>query len=693
MNQNFLHGSIPESMGGCLKLELVQLSENSLSSTIPSAFSTFKLLTSLNLSNNLLTGDIASLFTPAATFNLLVSVDLSSNRLSSSLSSISLPPHLQILSLEANCFSGTIPPEICSAKSLRILNLDSLSTGAACVNRAPPAMRWLVKGTFAERFLQGSIPSCIWAMQNLTTLHLAGNGLKGTIGDLHGYSQLSVADLSGNYLTGTVPLTIQTHGKFAQLALASNRLSGSLSSEFVLTNVTTLLNMHTNRLSGKLPPAFYCDFTVGMDVLSGNLFACAGDANAMPQQDASYHTYVCGSANLNDALIVWCVCVGLFLLLPLICFWLCVRGGLSAGAESTTSRTTEAVTTSTVIVAALASCCGCLATGRWCFSAAVHAMRDWWAVGTAILAYRAVPKSNASDELGLLAALVIQVQMQQLFCVAVFRVTSFLLCICMVCYYIMKTGSGGPSHTLYSQQYTWVLSSAYLHGLPAAAIVISLVGLVQLLAVALVAPVCQSPPLNRASQQQEQQQADGGQEEGIARLPTMKCLERLILCAVNFAVILVVNVGYVLAVLTGFNSTTLVLIQIALSVFKVAWREGFVLWALGRMHAHTDISPGAKTIYALTMLLFDFIIAPCLATLGADGDCLYDALAGYKPVTSTYNEVLLLFICENYVLGTNATEDLYTRCRFNPVPTVAEITVQPAWLYSYQCSSGEFAHT
>jgi len=50
----------------------------------------------------------------------------------------------------------------------------------------------------------GSLPSCIFASPNLTTLHLVGNGLTGQLPDVPVNSSIRDLNLANNQLTGIV---------------------------------------------------------------------------------------------------------------------------------------------------------------------------------------------------------------------------------------------------------------------------------------------------------------------------------------------------------------------------------------------------------------------------------------------------------------------------------------------------------
>jgi hypothetical protein len=196
----------------------------------------------------------------------------------------SIPPHLfggdllESVNMMSNCMSGSLPQEICNSKFLSTLILDLVSSGKQCKRKNN------IFSEFAEDFngyqsltsLSGSIPSCIWDMTHLNILHVAGNQLSGTIGELNSNNQLQQINLGNNELTGTIPLTWQNMSSFLTLDLSNNNFSGTLSRDLVLPTINSYdsFSSRINRLSGLIP---YSLKTVPDDILTqtsleGNMF-------------------------------------------------------------------------------------------------------------------------------------------------------------------------------------------------------------------------------------------------------------------------------------------------------------------------------------------------------------------------------------------------------------------------------------
>ena len=178
---NSLTGTIPSQLGNCKSLAY-------LSGFIPSSILSLPKLVSIDLSDNrLLCGNVSSLFSNSTSKSLQY-VLLSSMSLTGSLpSSLFSLPQLDTLILSSNCITGTLPSSICSSQNLSSLILDGI--GASC-------------GKGRHISFHGTIPTCLFSMPYLSTLHLVGNGLTGTLPELSANSSLTTLSLTSNRLTG-----------------------------------------------------------------------------------------------------------------------------------------------------------------------------------------------------------------------------------------------------------------------------------------------------------------------------------------------------------------------------------------------------------------------------------------------------------------------------------------------------------
>jgi hypothetical protein len=167
-------------------------------------------------------------------------------------------------------------------------------------------------------------------LQNLKTLHMAGNGLTGDIESASLATQIQDLSLSHNKLSGTLPAFLtnitkvdlsynqfsgeEGEGEGEDSDLMSTDMSASLASEDPDGGVQqqaagTEISFEINRLSGHLPVLELesAAENSSIAVLRGNMFSC----NSIPQNDNFVNDYICGSENLNESLYVFATVFGL----------------------------------------------------------------------------------------------------------------------------------------------------------------------------------------------------------------------------------------------------------------------------------------------------------------------------------------------------------------------------------------------
>ena len=119
--------------------------------------------------------------------------------------------------------------------------------------------------------INGSIPSDLFLLKNLTEVYLYGNNLTGVIPDTIEAMNMQIIDLSTNKLTGKIPEGFGNLMSLTNLTLMINQLSGE-----VPAGIERLPNLHdirifTNNLSGTFSPDFgrYSDLKI-FDVAQNN---------------------------------------------------------------------------------------------------------------------------------------------------------------------------------------------------------------------------------------------------------------------------------------------------------------------------------------------------------------------------------------------------------------------------------------
>jgi LRR receptor-like serine/threonine-protein kinase FLS2 len=277
ISNNHLSGPVFNFVTSSARLRFINVAGNSFTGTLPPVGMIWRDLQVFNVSANLFRGGLSGLTdstNPYESLRALLTVDVSNNSLTGTLSDdLFLLPSLQNAILSQNCFEGTIPASICRNSALETLVLDSLTQN--CGNLIPSSLSPLLGGFIPKQYMSGQIPSCVWNMTALQVMHILGNGLSGTLAALPSTSQLTIVAVGSNELSGSIPLSFQTHS-FQQLDMSSNRLDGTLSSQLKLdSQITSVFSLDDNRISGDIPAALYSIGNASVyDYLQGNLFGC-----------------------------------------------------------------------------------------------------------------------------------------------------------------------------------------------------------------------------------------------------------------------------------------------------------------------------------------------------------------------------------------------------------------------------------
>ncbi|KAF2320666.1 hypothetical protein GH714_029894 [Hevea brasiliensis] len=323
LDYNLFHGPIPASLGNLQNLTGVNLSGNQLNGTLPDSFGQLSQLSALDVSLYNLIGSISEVH--FSKLNKLKFLGLSSNSFFSNVSSNWVPP-FQVQDLEVgSCHLGpTFPAWLRTQKEVTSLDISNASISDSIPNwfwdissnlsllnvsfnqlhgqlknpltvvpfadvdlssnflegptplstfeiellelsnnrfsgpipeKLAQSMPNLVFLSLSGNQLTGDIPVSIGAMVSLVVLDLSGNSLSGSIpSSIGNCSFLNAMDLSFNKLSGEIPLSFSRLNQLRSLHLSNNKLTGSLPSSFLnLSNLETL-DLGNNRLSSEIPP-------------------------------------------------------------------------------------------------------------------------------------------------------------------------------------------------------------------------------------------------------------------------------------------------------------------------------------------------------------------------------------------------------------------------------------------------------
>ncbi|KAF5189132.1 Leucine-rich repeat receptor-like protein kinase pxc2 [Thalictrum thalictroides] len=244
LSENSLSGSIPdEFFRQCGNLRAVSFAKNKLSGEIPPSLSSCSTLAGVNFSSNQLSGKL-----PAGIWSLngLRSLDLSDNLLDGEIpKGIAGLLNLRAIDLHKNQFSGILPDDIGGCLLLKMID-------------------------FSKNLLSGDLPDSMQKLSSCSYLNLRGNLFAGEvptwIGELR---SLETLDLSSNGFSGQIPDSMRNLGSLKFLRLSENSFNGNFPESLINCSELLSVDFSRNSLTGDLPGWV---FGLGLQsiLLSGN---------------------------------------------------------------------------------------------------------------------------------------------------------------------------------------------------------------------------------------------------------------------------------------------------------------------------------------------------------------------------------------------------------------------------------------
>ena len=227
LNSNQLTGNIPATIGGMREVTSIELKNNRLTGIIPSSVGNLVKVTKLDLSNNRLIGlcpEIGNMYA-------LKTLDVSDNRLEGTIPSLGKLTALATVKLSRNSLSGTIPMDW--NKNMTGLSRIEL-TNNQLEGEIPSTLALLPKLTYLcldSNRLVGEIPSTLFKVTTLKDLYLQDNQLSGELSVDFANFKLNNLDLRDNNFEGAIPEKISEGGfslSTSVLHLSGNRLTGTI---------------------------------------------------------------------------------------------------------------------------------------------------------------------------------------------------------------------------------------------------------------------------------------------------------------------------------------------------------------------------------------------------------------------------------------------------------------------------------
>jgi hypothetical protein len=639
--QNHFSGELPPNTGGMTRLIEVLLYSNALSGKFFDYFSSnqYHFLQVINIADNLFSGSLPS-------------------------SKLFFDSPLIALSMSKNCFIGTIPSSICNLneKRLQVLNLDGIGSALQCkANRVIQLPRF-VQGSFSSLGLEGTLPSCLFNMKALETLHLSGtlhqhqcidsltshllgNNLVGSIPDILDDSvALNDLTLSNNGLTGTIPVSLQLHS-FVNLDLSANRLHGTLVDNFQVAFYQHSLALAVNRLSGNLPHSILrlnaqaeTNIT-SLNVLSTNIFSCDLHSDlkeSIPSLDLYAESYSCGSSEFE---------IASYIALAIAC----------------------------VMILGVAFACY---LHRSAMLKLYEQAKLWWHVAISLLITRTSSSSSIDKQRHLQSLSGLAETKAYLVHVQIIVSWVVFVGILLVLWFIPSYAiiSSVSDSVIVSQQYGYVLSMAFLHGL-APVIFIGLTIVLLLIAFMFITAVSKrimisifsysAPPI----------------PTHYSRYLIQKYSLLFLVHLINLTVTMVVNIAYVNAILTDsqLTRTSLLTIQILVGLFKLLWNILYIPWCSIRLSSYMSHPRSMQN--RLIMSITNYIFAPVVASASVNQSCFYYVFKKFPQQVSSVD----ITLCGGYSCCVPA--DACSLCCTSPAASIFTAVTTPSFQYSYACGT------
>jgi Leucine-rich repeat (LRR) protein len=657
LQSNHLRGRIPDSIGESLQLQQVFLFKNSLTGSLPTNMVKLNRLQTLLVQDNELNGwpgpavkSIGYPHSPPQMMSALQIVDLSNNLFTGPVpTQLFELPNIRYVSITEGCFEGSLPQAVCSAPTMTHLILEGLTSGRGCATPIWDPLGLFAQGFIYGRGLDGGIPTCLFQHANLTTLHLSGNGLDGSISAPSEPKALKDLSIAYNQLSGTIPVNL-LQSSYSSFDLSNNKISGTCDDMKQWTQSDTgtnsLLSLSFNRLSGNIPTVFRgLDH---IDILDGNIFDCPNRNTNLPKQDPNYSTYICASDDYDEMLIIWVSFLGCLLFVFAVAFVVYV-----VSTKTSTISPFEGFKKSIDI---------------W-----IGNIKLWNHHANSVCTVKTPEIHDFLVFLKLLRAFT-------------FKLAVFILILFSSVYISMKMVGESGTH---SYQYRWTPSAAYLSGTLAAT----------LLVVAVLLIICftfysimkfrtdiEATSSSRAISihRVSSTAAVSGYfiQNGVDGIWNKAYIITISGFLINAVVVLVVNGIYVYLVMWRDLSTSSVLgIQIGKSIFDILWNNVALRLFMKNIKKSLHIKRLVRLV--LAMLIFNTIVAPILSSLVTDSNCFVGMFVENHAISTTTT----LGYCNKLVkVNITNTDDTVAQCEVYGTLTL-ETSYVPKFQYNYQCSS------
>lgn len=231
LSLNYMTGStLPTTLGGLTSMSFLALQDMGLTGSIPESFFAMTSIENLYLGYNQLSGGLSS--PGVGNLTSLVALFMEYNSLTGPLPEESWSPHLAVLDIEGNQFSGSLPLTLLDCVSMTEVSM----AGNRLFGRIPPQIVGWQQLTFLElssNSFSGSLPSEFALLTNLNTLLMSQNTISGHLSAAINstMTNLRIIDVSSNRFSGTVNLPVLGSDALNSFIISKNCFTGTISDQ------------------------------------------------------------------------------------------------------------------------------------------------------------------------------------------------------------------------------------------------------------------------------------------------------------------------------------------------------------------------------------------------------------------------------------------------------------------------------
>ncbi|KAL6503267.1 hypothetical protein OROHE_023896 [Orobanche hederae] len=278
--RNNLSGIIPDDFPVGCSVKTLDLSSNDLGGSIPLSLANCKFLEVMNVGNNMIEDKFPCMLKDLTTLHVLV---LRRNRFYGDLKCPLINgswPNLQIIDIAFNNFTGELYPKCIASWRGMALDDDAYPDHDSSHLRFEflNLNRFYYQDTVTVT-IKGLEMELVKILKVFTAIDFSCNKFSGaipqTVGDL---SALYVLNLSHNSFTGNIPNSVGNLKQLGSLDLSANELTGEIPKELASLSFLSFLNLSYNKLAGLIPtgPQFQ---TFSKESFSGNPELCGPPLN------------------------------------------------------------------------------------------------------------------------------------------------------------------------------------------------------------------------------------------------------------------------------------------------------------------------------------------------------------------------------------------------------------------------------